>query len=165
MRETITVHKLNAHGEEVWRYQGFVLQRTESSVTLEAFFDRGEVEFFGIHLRRGDRFVETFYNDRWYNIFTIFDVLDGQLKGWYCNITRPARIEDSHIYADDLALDLVVKPEGQYHVLDQDEFEALDLPPEDQQHALKALEELETWALKRTGPFQRLEGGEAHSGE
>lgn len=157
MRETITVHKLDAHGDEVWRYKGLVLQRTESSVSLEAYFDREDVEFFGLILRRGDRFEETFYSDRWYNIFIIYDVMDGHLKGWYCNITRPARIEDSHIYADDLALDLVVKPDGQVHIVDEDEFAALDLPSKDRQRALEALEQLKTWVFNRAGPFQGVE--------
>lgn len=153
MKETISVHKLDEQGEEVWQYSGVVLRRTAASVTLEAFFDREDVEFFGLHLRRGDRFVETFYNDRWYNVFRIYDVADEHLKGWYCNITRPARIEDNHVYADDLSLDLVVTPDGEMQVLDEDEFDTLRLTPEERQRAVDALEKLKTLAAARSGPF------------
>jgi predicted RNA-binding protein associated with RNAse of E/G family len=150
---SITVHKLNAAGQEVWQYPGTVLDRNDSRVTLEARFDREDIELEGLHLRTGDRFLETFYNDRWYNIFAVFDVNDDHLKGWYCNITRPARIIDNHVYADDLALDLVVTPDGEMQVLDVDEFTALQLTPEDRQLAMNALEELKTLAATRSGPF------------
>ena len=44
-------------------------------------------------LRRGDRFIETYYTDRWYNIFEIHAREDDRLKGWYCNIAKPAVME------------------------------------------------------------------------
>ncbi|NIS80356.1 MAG: DUF402 domain-containing protein [Anaerolineales bacterium] len=153
MNEPITVHKLNERGEEVWRYSGNVLHRSATSVTLEARFDGEDVEFFGLFLRYGDRFVETFYKDRWYNVFRIYDVDDGRLKGWYCNITRPAQIKDNHVFADDLALDLVVRPDGQSQVLDADEFAALELSPEERNHAMSALEQLISLAATHAGPF------------
>jgi protein associated with RNAse G/E len=154
---TITVHKLDAEGREVWQYEGTVKERQASSVILEARFDREDVEFHGLHLRMGDRFIETFYSDRWYNIFAVFDVDDDHLKGWYCNITRPARIKDNHVYADDLALDLIVTPDWEILVLDEDEFAALHLTPKDRKHALNALEELKSLAATNSGPFAILD--------
>jgi protein associated with RNAse G/E len=149
----ITVHKLDAEGREVWQYQGTLREKSDSRVTLEARFDREDIEFHGLHLRMGDRFIETFYSDRWYNIFAVFDVDDDRLKGWYCNITRPAHIKEYHVYAEDLALDLIVTPDGEMLVLDEDEFAALPLTPADRKRALNALEELKTLAVTRSGPF------------
>lgn len=157
MGEAITVHKLDATGREVWTYHGEVLQRTADSVTLQARFDREAVEFHGLRLERDDVFVETFYRNRWYNIFAIHDQTGGALKGWYCNITRPARITPSDVYAEDLALDLVVLPDGKAFVLDEDEFEALALDSEERKIALRALEKLQAAAHRLAPPFSTPE--------
>jgi predicted RNA-binding protein associated with RNAse of E/G family len=154
VRQDITVHKLDEHGEEVWRYPGAVLHQSETQITLEARFDGADAEFYELSLRRGDRFVETFYSDRYYNIFEIHDVRDNRLKGWYCNITRPARIEQDHVFAQDLALDLIVFPNGRWKVVDEDEFQALDLDQETRRRALEALHTLQDLASTRSGPFQ-----------
>ena len=112
MNESIRVHKLNEGGEIVWHYDGRVLSRTATMVKLEAHFNRTDYVADYHTFRQGDRFVEWFYSDRWYNIFQMHDVDDDRLKGWYCNLTRPARIETDAIYAEDLALDLMVYPDG-----------------------------------------------------
>jgi len=154
MGTPITVHKLNESGVEVWRYDGMISSKTSTSLTLEATFDQDGISFRGLLLKKGDRFVETFYSDRWYNIFTIYDVQSDQLKGWYCNVCRPARIEDGHIFADDLALDLIVYPDGKWLILDEDEFADLELSQEDQDCAQEALNELIHLARNKTPPFE-----------
>ena len=153
MKSSITVHKLNENGKEVWRYSGEVLKRSDNSVTLQAHFDHDDLDLHRLQIRRGDCFIETFYSDRWYNIFTIYDVDDNHHKGWYCNIARPARLEAEDVYADDLALDLIVTPEGETFVLDEDEFAALEISPEEHQRALETLEELKAMAANKSGPF------------
>ena len=155
--EPVSIHKLNEKGIEVWRYEGVVLSKTASSLTIEAFFDHDDLAFEGLLLNRGDRFIETFFSDRWYNIFEIHDVEAGDLKGWYCNVCRPAKIEDGHVYAEDLALDLIVYPDGTWRVLDENEFRALDIPSEDQKHARGALDQLIDLARRRKAPFDSLE--------
>ena len=151
--DSVTVHKLDAAGVETWYYSGEVLRTTPTSITLVATFDREDRSLGGLELQRGDRFVETFYADRWYNVFRIHGGRDGRLKGWYCNVTRPAKIEPGHVYADDLALDLVVLPNGECQVLDEEEFEALQLTPEERETGLQALEELKTFASSHSAPF------------
>lgn len=153
MKSSITVHKLNENGKEVWHYSGEVLERSDHSVILQAHFDHDDLDLHRLQLRRGDRLIETFYSDRWYNIFTIYDVDDNRHKGWYCNIARPARLEAEDIFADDLALDLIVTPEGESFVLDEDEFAALEISPEEHQRALETLAELKTMAANKSGPF------------
>jgi predicted RNA-binding protein associated with RNAse of E/G family len=153
---TITVHKLNEQGVEVFHYRGILIEEQGTSLTLEARFERSDIQFFELTFREGDRFLETYYTDRWFNIFEIYDVANDHLKGWYCNITRPARIEQGHIYAEDLALDLLVYQDGRVRVLDEDEFEEMDLNESDRKNALSALEELKLWVKARKGPFSRL---------
>lgn len=151
--QQITIHKLDVSGGELWRYHGRLLHRDESKLVLEANFDRDEVEIAGLNLRKGDRFVETFYFDRWYNIFEIYDGNTGRHKGWYCNITRPARLDAQDLYAEDLALDIIVLPDRQLVIVDQDEFEGLDLTPGDRAESLQALEALIELARSGKEPF------------
>ena len=138
----IKVQKKNPAGEVTYRYEGLLLSSDETSITLEALFDREDMPFMGIVLKRGDRFVEHYYTDRWYNIFAVYDREDGKLKGWYCNVGQPAVIEDGVVSYVDLALDLWVSANGKQTVLDEDEFEKLDLNEELRAGALNGLNEL-----------------------
>ena len=149
----IIVRKLDTAGDEKIRYPGRVLERTASAVVLEAFFSRERMELGFVTLKPGDRFVEYFYADRWYNVFVIYDVDNGRLKGWYCNVTRPAIIADGQVSAVDLALDLWIAPDGSARVLDEDEFAALPLAPEETAAARAALDELRALAAAHAGPF------------
>ena len=106
------IQKKNLAGEVVFQYDGEVVGRDENSITLEAFFGRDDMAFMNVTLKRGDRFVETFYMDRWFNVFEIYDRDDGMLKGWYCNIGKPAGLEDDIVSYVDLALDLWVALDG-----------------------------------------------------
>ena len=96
-------------------------------------------------LKQNDRFVETFYTNRWYNIFEIHDRDDDSLKGWYCNVGYPAIWDAPDVISYvDLALDLWVTPVGVQTVLDEDEFGALELDELTRTRALNALAELRT---------------------
>ncbi len=143
MRTPITLHKLDETGREVCYYHGVVLDRTTTSLILEAHFDRQDLDFHGMLLRRGDRFVETYYSDRWYNVFAIYDIDDDHHKGWYCNITRPARIEVKLVYAEDIALDPIITSDGEQIVADEEEFAMLEISPEERQPAMETLGHLQ----------------------
>ena len=153
MNKPVTVHKLDENGMEVWKYSGVILSQSSNTLTLEAFFDRDDVQFYGITLRKGDRFVETFYSDRWYNIFTIYDVESDELKGWYCNVCRPARIEETTVRCEDLALDVWVAADGSALILDEDEFADLALTADERANSLSALAAL--LQLARNGGLPR----------
>lgn len=140
---TITVLKLNTENQVTWRYQGQVIDEQPDRLTLEAYFDRDDVEFHGIWLRKGDRFVETYFTNRWYNIFEIHARDDDTLRGWYCNVGSPAQIEGATLSYIDLALDLLVYPDHRQVVLDEDEFEHLDISPQVKQQAIDALAALQ----------------------
>lgn len=155
--DPVVVHKLDDRGVEVWSYPGAVVHTTPVSVTLEASYNGPDVDFHGLPLRRGDRFVETFYADRNYNIFAVHGPDGVPFKGWYCNIARPAVWREGHVSAEDLALDLVVLPDGTSAVVDQEEFEALTLSEAERAAAVDTVRKLEQMARERTGPFhQRL---------
>jgi len=138
----ITVLKRNLAGEVTWQYEGRLLDRKTNYVVLEAFFNRDDVPVADVIFKRGDRFVETFYTDRWYNIFQIFDRDGGRFKGWYCNVGYPAVLEKDTISYVDLALDLWVAPDGTQTVLDEDEFLELPMDVMTRAQAISALEEL-----------------------
>lgn len=143
MMEPINVLKRNLQGEETWRYTGLVLERSADFVRLEARFNRADMPFMGVVLKQNDRFVETFYTERWYNIFEIHDRDDDQIKGWYCNLCRPVIWDtpDTISYID-LALDLWVAADGTQTVLDEHEFDALGLDEGLKVQTLQALLEL-----------------------
>ncbi|HKG53240.1 MAG TPA: DUF402 domain-containing protein [Anaerolineales bacterium] len=138
----IKVQKKNPAGEVTYEYEGVLLSRDENSVTLEALFDRADMPFMDVIFKTGDRFLESYYTDRWYNIFAIHDRDTEKIKGWYCNIGKPAVIQDGIVSYVDLALDLWVAVDGTQTVLDEDEFEELKLNEELKTAALRGLDEL-----------------------
>ena len=148
----VKVQKKNPAGDVTYEYEGTLLSRNERSIVLEALFDRADLPFMGVVFKTGDRFVEYYYTDRWYNIFAIHDREDGQIKGWYCNIGKPAVFEDGVLSYIDLALDLWVATDGRQTLLDEDEFAALELNEESRTGALRGLEELKQRFLKDKPP-------------
>jgi uncharacterized protein len=149
----ITIRKLNHEGRETWHYTGVVLERTATCVQLEAFFNRDDSDAGYVVFRRGDRFIEWFYSDRWYNIFQIHDVRDKQVKGWYCNLTRPAVLEADTISSEDLALDMWIDPAGKILMLDEDEFADLPIDASTRQQVLQAAEDLRRRVVRHEHPF------------
>ena len=149
----IKVLKKNLADEVTWQYEGTVLHREENQITLEALFNRDDLPFMDITLKRNDRFVETFYSDRWYNIFEIYDRDDGKFKGWYCNIGKPAIIAEDFVSYVDLALDLWVSADGKQTVLDEDELEELRLEVELKQKVYGSLKDLQNFLKLKNPPI------------
>ena len=148
----IKVQKKNPAGEVTYEYEGMLLSRDDDTIVLEALFDRADMPFMDVVFKTGDRFVEYYYTDRWYNIFAVHDRDDGRVKGWYCNIGKPAVIEDGIVSYVDLALDLWVSTSGEQTVLDEDEFGALELDEESRLDALRGLDGLKQLFLKDKPP-------------
>jgi len=142
VEDKVVVVKLNIDRVETWRYEGLILERNDHNLLIEARFNRPDLPFHGITFRENDRFLERYFADRWYNIFEIHDRENDNLKAWYCNVTTPAEFAPGRIAYVDLALDLLVYPDGEYLVLDQNEFDNLPLDPETRDQARHALKEL-----------------------
>jgi Cys-tRNA(Pro)/Cys-tRNA(Cys) deacylase len=136
------VIKRNPQGAEVWRWEGKVLQREDAGVLLEATFNHPDLRQGDILFTRGDRFVEAYCSAQWYNIFEIHEGKSDMLKCWYCNIAYPAQIT-KQVNFRDLALDLLVYPDGRMVVLDENEFSALEISNSDKEQARGALAELQ----------------------
>ncbi len=148
------IRKLDLDGRELLRYEGQLVARTRTSVTVEAIFTRYErLELPYTVFTRGDRMVEVFYADRWYNVFACHAGGGDTLRGWYCNIARPAVIEPGQVSQVDLALDVWVDPEGRCLVLDEDEFAAMPVSDDERAAAWAAVDEIKQLAGRRAGPF------------
>ncbi len=140
---TTRVCKRNARGQEIYCYTARLLWQGQESITVAAAFHMDNVTVGGLLLAAGDCFVETYYANYWYNVFGIYARDSHRLRGWYANIGKPVTLTPEHIAYRDLALDLVVLPNGTQTVLDTDEFEALHLPPAEAHRALQALHSLQ----------------------
>jgi protein associated with RNAse G/E len=156
MTDFLIVNKLNLNHELVIAYDGAVLERTPESIVLEARFSRETMDLGYAVLEHHDRFVEHFYSDRWYNIFEIHSVHDDHLKGWYCNIVKPAVFSAEAIEQVDLALDLWIDPDGSYQVLDREEFEALPIDRTTRLRAQQAVGELIYLLYHHAAPFTAI---------
>ncbi len=152
----ITVTKLDHTGREIFSYQGRALARGATWVQLEAIFRLGPVTVGDVVFRQGDRFVEWYFSDRWYTIYEVHDAEDDHLKGWYCDIARPAVLAADAVRFEDLALDLWVGADGRLLVMDEEEFDALPLDEAERQAARAALEALRRAVGGRTPPFDAL---------
>jgi protein associated with RNAse G/E len=162
MTETVAVSKLDCAGRLVTRYKGRVIQRDATSIVLEARWQRDRLVLPYVIFEPGDRFIEFYFTDRWYNIFEIRAVEDDRLKGWYCNFSRPAIFGDAALSAIDLALDLFVFPNGGVLLLDEDEFDALNLQsadPEAWRRVLTAVDDLHAMISARRAPFDGIVDG------
>ncbi|MEX2144347.1 MAG: DUF402 domain-containing protein [Anaerolineales bacterium] len=143
MSKKIAVVKCNHLGVDVFHYEGEVLKRTEDEILIKAYFGLEQGLIVDIPINKGDKFLETYFARHWYNIYEIRDRANDCLKGWYCNVTYPPEIGVEQIVFSDLALDLVVYPDGRQVVLDNDEFQALNLVADVQHQALAALADLQ----------------------
>ena len=150
--ETVTIQKLNAQGQLVWSYDEEVLERHPESIRLKGFFDKDEIDLGITVFRMGDRFEEYYYSDRWYNVYVVFEGDSDQLKGWYCNMSRPAEILPDTVRWQDLALDVWISPAGEVHIMDEDEFADLNLSPTEDTLCRLAQAHLEMMASNGTLP-------------
>jgi uncharacterized protein len=153
----LTVKKLNLQRELVIAYEGTVLERAADAIVLEARFQRETMDLGYTIFEHHDRFVEYFFTDRWYNIFEIHSVHDDHLKGWYCNIVQPAVFVEGTIEQIDLALDVWINPDGSYRVLDQAEFDALEIDRTTRLRAQQAVGELIYLLQHHAAPFTSID--------
>ncbi|MEU6876603.1 DUF402 domain-containing protein [Streptomyces sp. NPDC046712] len=131
------------------RYPAEVVADDGTRLSVRAPWAAEGVRDFGfVRFESGDVFVEHYWRDRWYAVKEVRSA-DGTLKGWYCDVTRPAAIDGAEVVVEDLDLDLWVSADGSEVLrLDEDEFEASGLAasdPEAAACAVAALDELEVY--------------------
>ena len=77
------------------RYQARLLADNGIRISVLAPWSASGVRDFGfVRFEPGDMFTEHYWRDRWYAVKEVRDG-EGVLKGWYCDITRPAVVRDS----------------------------------------------------------------------
>ena len=140
------------------RYAGELLTDDGTRVAVRAPWAGSGVRDFGfVRFEPGDVFTEYYWRDRWYAVKEVRSAT-GALKGWYCDITRPAARSGPELVVEDLDLDLWVSADGtDVRRLDEDEFADSGIgetDPEAAAAARAALDELE--ALARGGDFTAL---------
>jgi uncharacterized protein len=162
----VTVRKFLYDGSPNYVWEGRLVEQDDEVAVLEARFTRDTRDLGYVVFEPDDLFIEFYYFHRWYNVFQIYSG-GGKLKGWYCNITKPAALVDGELRFVDMALDLFAYPDGSNLPLDVDEFEqhAADLySPDDTARARAAFDEL--LELHRAGqlpnrPFHEQSGATA----
>ncbi|MFF7737058.1 DUF402 domain-containing protein [Streptomyces sp. NPDC007984] len=140
------------------RYAGELLADDGTRVAVRAPWAGSGVRDFGfVRFEPGDVFTEYYWRDRWYAVKEVRSAA-GALKGWYCDVTRPARRSGGELVVEDLDLDLWRSADGtDVRRLDEDEFAESGLgeaDPDAARAALAALDELES--LARGGDFTAL---------
>ena len=149
----ITVSKLNTLGETKIQYQGEIVERLPNGVVIQAYWIHPTKDLGYTRFEPGDRFLEYYFTDRWFNIFDI-STTGGERKGWYCNVAEPALIHGDRIEQVDLLLDVWVDTRGKPLVLDEDEFEADTTLTDDQRRgARQGLHDLLQMIAAQTEPF------------
>ncbi|MEU1403932.1 DUF402 domain-containing protein [Streptomyces sp. NPDC005728] len=140
------------------RYPAELLADDGVRISVRAPWAGEGVRDFGfVRFEAGDVFTEHYWRDRWYSVKEV-RAGDGTVKGWYCDITRPAVRSGTELVVEDLDLDLWRSADGRdVRRLDEDEFAESGLAetdPEAASAAVAALDELETRA--RQGGFEDL---------
>ncbi|MFB8050305.1 MULTISPECIES: DUF402 domain-containing protein [Streptomyces] len=141
---------LTKAGRTKIRYPAELVRDDGVRVTVRAPWAAPGVRDFGfVRFEPGDVFTEYYWRDRWFAVKEV-RTGDGGLKGWYCDITRPAVLADGVLAVEDLDLDLWVSADASCVLrLDEDEFEASGLAERDPVAAgaaASALDELERLA-------------------
>jgi protein associated with RNAse G/E len=151
-----TIRVLRYDGTEYRRWSATLSHRDGPLIVLEAEFDC-EVQHLHLgHIPLGTRTIEYYWQDRWYNVFKFLDDA-GETRLWYCNVNLPPMVEEASITYVDLDLDLIVRTDFSYQILDADEFEhharIFGYPEEVQESAQRALNELISRIEGRQFPF------------
>ncbi|MFD8423811.1 DUF402 domain-containing protein [Streptomyces sp. NPDC059466] len=153
------------------RYPAELLHDDGTRVTVRAPWAAGGVRDFGfVRFEPGDVLTEHYWRDRWYAVKEVRDAR-GVLKGWYCDIARPATVSGGELVVEDLDLDLWRSADGaDVRRLDEDEFAASGLASSDPAAAAAALAALDTLELlARRGGFESLLGqaapGQTHEAD
>ncbi|WP_329340896.1 DUF402 domain-containing protein [Streptomyces sp. NBC_00663] len=137
------------------RYRSELVADDGNHLTVRAAWAGDGVRDFGfVRFEPGDVFTEHYWRDRWYAVKEV-RAGDGTLKGWYCDVTRPAVLDGAELVVEDLDLDLWRSADGTDVLrLDEDEFAESGLAerdPEAATAAVAALDELEQRARTREG--------------
>ena len=97
--------------------------RSEGSlIVVEGCFEAEVVHpLLGV-ISAGTHSTEFFWADRWYSVF-LFREPTGEARNFYCNLGTPARLADGALSFVDLDVDVLVRTDFSFQILDEEEFE------------------------------------------
>jgi predicted RNA-binding protein associated with RNAse of E/G family len=147
---SLTVCLFHAGDPPYLTYPATVLSDDGDHVVVRALWAEPAARDVGyVTFEHGDLWTEHYWRNRWYAIKEIRH-RTGRRKGWYCDVARPARVDEDRLLSEDLYLDLWVSADGTTVLrLDEEEFAASGLRTRDPVAAAaaeRALEELERLA-------------------
>jgi protein associated with RNAse G/E len=153
----VRVYKYDGRPHRTWRAR--VAEQNGSLIILDAAFEEEvEHDLLG-KIALGTISKEFYWLDRWYNVFRFLHD-DGSTRLYYCNINKPPVFDGQSLTYIDLDIDVMVRPDCSYEVLDRDEFEAnaerYGYSAEEKAKAAGALEEILGRIQSREFPFQPL---------
>ena len=121
--DRITVRVLKYDGSEYRKWQATLAERRGPLLLLTAEFeDEVSHDLMGT-IHRGTKTIEYYWLDRWYSVFRFLDS-EGQTTLYYCNINMPPEFSDDELRYIDLDIDILVRPNLTYQLLDLDDFES-----------------------------------------
>ncbi|MBX7172974.1 MAG: DUF402 domain-containing protein [Pyrinomonadaceae bacterium] len=117
---TINSRKFDYSIHKSWTCE--LISENSELLTFLGEFDR-EINHpqLGI-IRRGTLSYEYYWKYEYFNIFR-FHEPEGNLKFYYCNINLPPKFENDVLDYVDLDIDILVKKDLSYQILDIEEFE------------------------------------------
>jgi protein associated with RNAse G/E len=123
---------------------------------LDAEFDEDIEHALLGTIKSGTLSTEYYWLDRWYNVFR-FSTSGRVLKSFYCNVNMPPTFDGEVLSYVDLDVDVLVKPDFSYQVLDLDDFETnarrYHYPDEIRENVRLAVDDLTRMIQRRAFPF------------
>lgn len=157
-KKTIVVRAFKYDGRVHRTWRAEIVRQEGALIVLDGRFDTEiQHELLGT-IRAGTISLEYYWLDRWYNIFR-FAQPSGELRGYYCNVNVPPRLEGETLSYIDLDIDILIEPDFCYSIVDLDEFEqnaeAFSYPAQIRENANQALEALVKMIELREFPFNQ----------
>ena len=119
--DVVRVNSYKWDGSLSRSWTGRLVEQSGPLVVLLGIFD-GEIEHPEIGLiRAGTLSYEYYWLDRWYNVFR-FHEPDGSFRGFYCNLSTPAKFDSGTIDFTDLDIDILIDSGFEWKLLDEDDF-------------------------------------------
>src|SRR5437763_6680208 len=155
--ERVTVRSLKHDGRVHRSWPARLVRREGALIVLEGFFAEEVRHTILGTIEAGTLSREFYWTDRWYSVFRFSEPAGVRLRCFYCNVNTPPRLEEGVLSFVDLDVDVLVRPDFSYTVLDEDEFEEnarlYNYPEEYRARVRESLDELKRLIECRLFPF------------
>jgi protein associated with RNAse G/E len=115
----VTSAKPDGSGSKEWLAQ--IVHQADNLIVIEAKFPVSINHPQLGYIPAGTTSFEYYWLDRWYNVFR-FPYPTGNFVTFYCNVATPPIFDGQNIKYTDLDLDLIVKQDGSWEIIDVAEF-------------------------------------------